>query len=142
MMATRRGLTVGILWLSLSLPATAGEARSPHVNYMLHCQGCHLPDGRGVPGTVPDMRRTVAPFLHLQGGREYLVQVPGVAFSHLDNASVAALMNWLVAEIGGGAPPDFAPYTEAEIRLLRSNRLRDVAGTRATILARDTSKGG
>src|SRR5215207_2278697 len=26
---------------------------SPRVNYALHCQGCHLPDGSGMPGKVP-----------------------------------------------------------------------------------------
>ena len=30
--------------------AAEKKKNSPHVNYMLHCQGCHLPDGKATPG--------------------------------------------------------------------------------------------
>ena len=28
----------------------------PHADYMLHCQGCHGPDGTGAPGGIPSFR--------------------------------------------------------------------------------------
>ncbi|MGH7291646.1 MAG: c-type cytochrome, partial [Myxococcota bacterium] len=59
--------------------------RSPEVNYMLHCQGCHRPDGSGVPGAVPDLRDEVARFLATDDGRAFLIRVPGVANAPLSD---------------------------------------------------------
>ena len=33
--------------------AVAAHAASPEVDYVLHCQGCHLADGSASPGRVP-----------------------------------------------------------------------------------------
>lgn len=108
--------------------------RSPRVNYMLNCQGCHLPDGRGIPGTVPVMKGFLANFLTVPGGREYLAQVPGVANSTLSDADLAALMNWLIPEMGPTIPSDFKPYSAKEIGALRRNRLQDVNSARAALV--------
>lgn len=97
--------------------------RTPRVNYMLHCQGCHLPDGSGLPGRVPTMRGHLARFLTVPGGREYIVQVPGVSTSKLSDNDTAALMNWLVREMGPAVPGDFHPYTTAEVTALRAKWL-------------------
>ena len=48
--------------------ATSGAA----LDYALNCQGCHRPDGTGTPGTVPALAGSVAKFLKVPGGREYL----------------------------------------------------------------------
>ena len=48
-------------------------------NYILNCQGCHLADGTGFRGKVPKMAGFVGYFLHVDGGREFIVQVPGAA---------------------------------------------------------------
>ena len=56
---------------------------------MLHCQGCHGPDGSGAPGAVPDFHNQVGKFLLVPGGREYLIRVPGVSQSELNDARVA-----------------------------------------------------
>ena len=56
--------------------------------------GCHLADGRGAPEQgVPSMRGLAGRLLTLPGGREYLVQVPGVMNSGLSDADTARLMN-------------------------------------------------
>ena len=57
----------------------------PPLDYMLNCQGCHRADGAGTPGTVPALAGSVGRFLAVRGGREFLVQVPGVAQSILDD---------------------------------------------------------
>ena len=68
-----------------SEPVNAQRAR---VDYMLNCQGCHLPDGDSA-GDVPRMKDFVGNFLKVPGGREFLVQVPGSANAALDDARLA-----------------------------------------------------
>lgn len=135
-----RGLAV-LLGTIGGLVAIAGQAqpsatRSPRVNYMVNCQGCHLPNGQGLPGKVPAMQGFLAKFLTVPGGREYLARVPGVANSTLSDADLAALMNWLIPEMGPGVPADFKPYSAQEIGALRKDRLQDVNSARATLVAK------
>lgn len=111
----------------------AARARS---NYMLNCQGCHLADGSGLPGSVPSMRDFVGNFLSVPGGRDFLVQVPGSANSPLSDAELAELLNWVLTTMSAGQlAPDFRYYTEAEVRQLRQHTLLDVAGVRAALIA-------
>jgi len=72
---------------ALALVVDVGSARAyaPNVEYALNCQGCHRADGAGTPGSVPPLAGSVARFLGAAGGREYLVQVPGVAQAPLDD---------------------------------------------------------
>lgn len=109
--------------------------RSPRVNYMTNCQGCHLPNGEGMAGKVPPMRGSVGNFLTVPGGREFLIRVPGAANSKLSDADLAALMNWLIPTMGPSTPTDFKPYSPEEIRTLRQARLQDVTSVRAALIA-------
>lgn len=120
-----------------TIAATAGEhvPRSPRINYMTNCQGCHLPDGRGMEGKVPAMRGFLANFLLVPGGRDYLIRVPGVANSTLSDADLAALLNWLVPAMGPSIEIEFKPYSPAEIGALRKRRLQDVNSIRAALIA-------
>lgn len=121
------------LFLALILPGLASA--SPHTDYMLRCMGCHLPDGAETPGKVPPLKGHVAKFLAAEGGRAYLVQVPGTRQSALSNAAVADLLNWLVRNFDAAdVPADFIPYTESEVAQLRTRRLPDVAAERARLL--------
>lgn len=114
--------------------AQPGGTRSPRVNYMTNCQGCHLPNGDGMVGKVPPMRGFVANFLTVPGGREFLARVPGVANSTLDDAALAALMNWLIPTMGPSVPAGFKPYSPEEIHALRRARLQDVNSARAALI--------
>lgn len=124
--------------LGLLQECFAGEGKnSPHVNYMLHCQGCHLPGGIGHPGIVPTLSNNVGKFLHVPGGREYLVQVPGSAQSSLDNAQLAEVLNWLVKEFDQEhAPQDFPGFTADEVAKYRSVRIRNVTQIRTELLGK------
>jgi mono/diheme cytochrome c family protein len=124
-----RALGAGLV---LALAAGAAAA-SPEVDYMLHCQGCHLPDGRGKPGAVPSLVDSVGRFAALAAGREFLVRVPGSAQSALDDASLAALLTWMVRRFGP-VPPGFEPFSAQEVGRLRQPPLIDVAGRRREIL--------
>jgi hypothetical protein len=50
----------------------------------------------------------------------------------LSDARLAALLNWLLAEIGGG--PATPPYEAAEVGALRAVPLRDPIAARAALL--------
>jgi len=114
--------------------------RAPEINYMLHCQGCHRPDGSGVPGAVPDLRGEVARFLATPDGREFLIRVPGVANAPLSDRELAELVGWVVRRFDPEhVPADFAPYGEAEVAALRARKLSKVTEARAAIVAELTS---
>ena len=117
------------------LAATSALAASPAVDYALNCQGCHLDDGAGTPGSVPPLAGSVGRFLGVPGGREFLVQVPGVATSPLDDAALAAVLNWMLERFGKpDVPPDFRPYGAAEVGALRQKPLTNVDRVRAELL--------
>jgi mono/diheme cytochrome c family protein len=129
--------------LALLLPALSAQATEPpnpqraRLHYLQYCVGCHGADGSGAPDKgVPAMNGLLGRFMQVPGGREYLVQVPGVMNSPLNDRDVADLMNWLVPRI---APPTAAtllasPYTASEIARLRQTRPADVMGTRRALL--------
>lgn len=108
---------------------------SPQINYILHCQGCHLADGSGTPEKVPALKNEAGRFLHVPGGREYLVQVPGTAQSALTDAEVAGVLNWILVNFSKTElPADFIPYSTVEISRVRTP-LANVSATRAGLMA-------
>jgi hypothetical protein len=118
------------------LLAPVAEAGSPRIDYMLECQGCHLADGSGSPQGVPALGDFVANFLTVEGGREFLVQVPGSATSPLSDARLAAVLNWMLLEFGPREIAELStPYTAAEVALLRASPLTDVEGTRRGLVS-------
>jgi mono/diheme cytochrome c family protein len=115
---------------SAALPA---RAFGPATNYAIHCQGCHLEDGSGMPDKVPALDGALARLAATPEGRAYLVRVPGVANAPLGDAELAALLEWTLRRFAGAA----APFTAAEIGALRAAPLADVAGARARLLGAD-----
>lgn len=121
----------------LLAPSGAAAGEAPEILYMLHCQGCHLPDGSGSPGAVPALAGSLARYLAVPGGRAYLVQVPGSASSRLDDGELAAVLNWMVHRFGPpAAARAAAPYTRAEVAALRATPLVEVEGVRRRLRAR------
>lgn len=107
----------------------------PHDDYMLHCQGCHGPDGGGAPGGVPSFRGYLAKFLWVPGGREYLMRVPGTSQSELSDARVATVLNWMVRAFSAELlPRDFEPFSEAEVGRTRRPPLVDVTAARLRLV--------
>ncbi len=116
--------------------AGANEQRA-RVNYMIHCQGCHLPEAAGYPGKVPRMKNFVGYFLHSQEGREFIVRVPGVSTSSLPNDELTELMNWLLLTYSAPQlPKNFVPFTVDEVAALRPDLEPDPETTRKGILER------
>ncbi|WP_046535744.1 c-type cytochrome [Dechloromonas sp. CZR5] len=116
---------------------------SPKVNYMLHCSGCHGPDGAGNPGVgIPDMRGSIGHFPKAKYGRDFLIQVPGTSQTSMTDAEVAVMMNWMLQQFSAAEVPiGTLPYTEQEVRQLRANRLADVPGRRAAIISELKAQG-
>jgi mono/diheme cytochrome c family protein len=110
-------------------PAGVADAQRAWQNWTLNCQGCHRFDGSGSDATAPGIAGTVAKFLRVPGGREYLVRVPGVATSPLSDADLAEVVNWMLWRFDKEhLPASFKPYTAAEIAPLRARPLRLEAG--------------
>lgn len=111
-------------------------ARDPAVLYMMECQGCHLADGSGGTTSMPTLQDHVARFLGVPGGREYLVQVPGVALSSLSDEDTATVLNWMLAKFG---PIEwaqrYAPYTALEVAALRKQPLTEITRKRAELVS-------
>ncbi len=111
--------------------AHAGEDRSisPKANYIERCGGCHGVDGRSVAQLVPDLKHTAAYFLCDEEARAYVARLPNVAFSQISDADLAAMLNYVVSDLGAkdgpsqpGAPAA-RPYTAAEVGRLRRDAL-------------------
>lgn len=128
-------------------PAPGNEARqtplrranySPAVNYQLQCLGCHLTNGEGSPRhDIPMMKGFVGNFLKVEGGREFLMRVPGASLSALSNQQLAELLNWMLQEdgiAGGSAPKDFKPYTGKEVAAYRNVMIKDLPGYRSSLI--------
>ena len=127
------------LLLPLSLLTLAAMAADrARINFVLHCSGCHQPDGSGSPEHgIPDMRDRVGHFLRIPEGRAFLVQVPGTAQSSLGDGDTAELLNWMVGALSPGAvPPNSLPYTRDEVARLRASPLNDVPSVRASVVGR------
>lgn len=115
---------------------------SARSSYVVHCAGCHGIDGAGAKlGNVPDMR-SLGRFLEVPGGREFVVKVPGVMGSGLDDTQVAAVTNWVLATLAAASlPNDFRPYSADEVRQARATPLVDVAAARARLVAAARERG-
>jgi hypothetical protein len=104
----------------------------------LSCAGCHRFDGSG-SNVVPSLH-DVGRIAGLPGGREYLARVPGVAQAPLDDARLAALLNWVALRFGSSALE--RPFEAHEIGHLRRSPLTDPIAARAALDARVASPSG
>ena len=101
-------------------PAAAGvDPMQARLNYMLNCQGCHAVDGRGL-NDIPTMADFVGKFLTVDGGRAYLVQVPGSANSPLSDQQLAEVLNGFTDNEPTAVASALEPYTAAEVNDYRS----------------------
>ena len=137
----RRGLPV-VAGAAAAVAVAAGIAfaaeRTPHANYILRCAGCHGMEGAGVPaGGIPALQDLVGYFAADDDGRTYLLHVPGVVGSSLSNGEIAAVMNYVMERWAGRSmPPNFVPFTEAEVTERRAIPVPNVVDYRRAVVAR------
>lgn len=115
--------------------ADAETLRLARLDYMLHCQGCHMADGSGVEGTVPPLPGEVGRFIASREWRDYLVQVPGASQALIDDAALARLMNWIVRRFDPENAKDLKPYEAAEVGRLRRQPVTNPTEVRRRIVA-------
>lgn len=115
------------------------------VNYELQCAGCHLSDGSGSRANdTPRMKDFVGNFIKVEGGREFLVRVPGMSQSALNDAQLADLINWIMRRdgmAGKSMPDNYQPYTEAEVAAVRHEAMLNLPHTRAGLIAQMRAQG-
>lgn len=118
---------------------------STPVNYQLQCAGCHLGDGTGSKvNDTPKMKDFVGNFLKVEGGREFLVRVPGMSQSALNDAQLADLLNWLLREdgmAGKSMPAHYQPYSADEVARLRKVSMLNLPDTRAHLIEQMREQG-
>jgi mono/diheme cytochrome c family protein len=110
--------------------------------YVVHCAGCHGIDGAGAQAAnVPDIRR-LGNFLRVEGGRAFVISVPGVMGSGLTDQQVADVTNWLLATMAKASVPEgHQPYDAAEVQRARAVPLVDVAAARRQLAAQARERG-
>ena len=115
-------ITLAVLLLSGVVDA-AGDAQA---RYLLHCRGCHLANGTGVPPDVPTLVDEIGRLVATPVGREYVVRVPGVSQSALDDEDLAVVLNWILETFNADTlPADFRSYSAGEITEAREKVLAD-----------------
>jgi hypothetical protein len=111
---------IELVLAALLLAGATGVFGDARTEYVLHCMGCHLADGKGSPPAVPTLTGHVGYYLQVPGGRDYLVQVPGAANAPLSDTALAGVLNWIVGEFAlDSAPPEWTPFTGAEVARTR-----------------------
>jgi len=114
-----------VIAISLLLAGAIAGA-DPRSDYLLHCAGCHQPNGRGLPPEVPSLVGPLGAIASSTEGRDYLARVPGASQAPLTDDELAAVLNWILAEFNGDTlPEDFRPLKGKEIGMSRSNVLSD-----------------
>jgi mono/diheme cytochrome c family protein len=96
-------------------------------DYLLNCGGCHGFHGVSNAKLVPSLKDLVGYYLRTPEGRAYLPRLPNVAFSTLSDQKLAAVLNYVVFEIGGeSAPVGAKPYDAGEVGRWRKQPLNEV----------------
>ncbi|AFT68448.1 Cytochrome c, mono-and diheme variant [Alloalcanivorax dieselolei B5] len=108
----------------------------PRNDFLLHCSGCHRPDGAGTEvGGIPDFRGYVSSFLMTPEGRHYILQVPGVIGSGLSDRRLTEVMNYVLTTWGQPEHIEASGLlSEQEVRTLRADVLEDVVGYRREVV--------
>ncbi len=121
----------------LGCALAASVAAGPKSDYMIHCMGCHMMDGSGMPPEVPSFDDRLAEIVAKDGGRAYLIRVPGASQSPLSDEALANVLTWVLKEYASAAlPDDFRDFTGAEVAKFRPMILADPEKVRRKLLAR------
>lgn len=110
------------------------DAAAARIDYLLHCSGCHRPDGAGAPPEVPSLRGPVGLIVATPEGREYVARVPEAAQAPLEDHELARVLNWMLAEFSADTLPDgFRPLDAEEVGAARGRVLADPLRERARL---------
>ena len=119
-------------WAFLLFLLSSGAHADPKSHYLIHCMGCHLQDGGGLPPEVPAFDSTLGVLAATAAGREYLIRVPGASQAPIDDASLAAVLNWIIHEYSPQS--GFVPFEIDEVSKHRDKPLVNPALLRARLV--------
>jgi mono/diheme cytochrome c family protein len=124
-----------------ALPIASAAHASGKEIFDSHCAVCHQTNGEGVPGAYPPLADSVGAYVRVAPGRAYLVHVvsfgmtgaipahgqsyDGVmqSWSQFSDAQIADILNYVLTGFNRRLlPPDFRPFTAAEVAKLRVDR--------------------
>lgn len=126
------GMLLAGLAVALAHPASA---ETPRTLYLLKCSGCHRADGQGATDAgVPPFPGFIADLARDPGGRTYMLHVPGVVGSGLNDADLTAVLNYLLDRWSGAT--DAKRFTPQEVATLRAVSVNDVVSYRRALVAR------
>ena len=139
--ARRRSRLAVVLCGAIALggvPAHADrDAAAARIDYLLHCSGCHRPDGAGAPPEVPSLRGPIGLIVGTPEGREYVARVPEAAQAPLEDDELARVLNWMLREFSAATLPDgFRPLQADEVGAARGRVLADPLRERARLAGR------
>ena len=98
----------------------------PRADYLLHCGGCHLSDGAGVPSAVPSLQNEIGRLVASPAGRDYIARVPGASQVPISDAKLAEVLNWVLLTFNAQSlPAGFSALTADEVGRSRRNVLAD-----------------
>ena len=116
---------------------TPTERAAARIDYLLHCSGCHRPDGAGAPPEVPSLLGPIGGIVATEEGRAYMASVPEVAQAPLGDGRLARLLNWVLWEFSTDTlPGGFRPLDAREVGVARQRVLADPLAARAAIVGR------
>ena len=115
------------VFLAVALLVIEGTvAASPRSDFLLHCAGCHLPEGTGMPPEVPTLVGSLGVIAASDEGRDYLARVPGASQAPISDARLASVLNWVLMELNNETLPEsFKPLTAREVGNSRTRVLSD-----------------
>ena len=123
-----RALEIGVracLFLTTCLWLGFAQA-DPRADYLLHCGGCHLPNGAGVPPEVPSLQNEIGRLVASPAGRDYIARVPGASQVPISDAKLAEVLNWVLLTFNAQSlPAGFSALTADEVGRSRRNVLAD-----------------
>ena len=131
--ATRLSLSAILFCVSnIVLAGDKPYSDQGRIDYILHCSGCHAQDGRGLENKgIPALKDQVGYFLRTDGGRAYLMQIPGLLSAGMPDARAADVTNYILARFSGASlQGNFVPYTAEEAKRYRESRPADIPGKR------------
>lgn len=124
-----------VLLLMILAPMLQAQA-DPRTNYLLHCMGCHQPEGAGTAMGIPALRDRVGYYLDLPGGRDYLLHIPGARNAPLKDDELALVMNWVIEQFAGRSlPARWERFTATEVAQARAAKPVDIDAWRAKLWA-------
>lgn len=131
-------MMAGVAWAGDGLDSTTTSSSTqalsrPMQMFALNCQGCH--GSMGSKGQeIPTLANRIGYFARAQEGRAFLVQVPNVALSAINDTDLAAMLNWMLTSYSAEQlPSNFKPYTADEVGALRKVRINP-AGKRPEVV--------